>query len=246
LKPAYNILVAKTPYKFEGLKEYLRFFKNSELNPELFHAVFGPYNAKKQAKNAKAKAIRQKLFKFRYQEEIDRAIDGSDKISRQRPRKNSPPRVLILRTLYESMVRVSELVSLEIQDINFEKAAVLVRFGKGGKQRVVPVSHTLATDLKEYVQNRVQGPLFLSSWGREYTTRYIQKICKEVSQYCGFIPPITPHIFRHSHATYLLNAGVEIAHLQMLLGHSDISTTTIYARSLPGVAIAAYRKVVNY
>jgi site-specific recombinase XerD len=57
--------------------------------------------------------------------------------------------------------------------------------------------------------------------------------------------PITPQIFRHSHATYLPNAGVDIAHLQMLLGHADISTTTIYARSLPGVAIAAYRKVVN-
>jgi site-specific recombinase XerD len=232
-------------YKFEGLKEYLRFFKDSELSPEVFHAVFGPYNAKKRSKNSKAKEIRQKLFKFRYSEEIDRVIEGSDKISRQRPRKNSPPRVLILRTLYESMVRVSELVSLEIQDINFEKAAILVRFGKGGKQRVVPISHALAADLKEYVKNR-QGPLFLSSWGHEYSTRYIQKICKEVSTYCEFTPPVTPHIFRHSHATFLLNAGVDIAHLQMLLGHSDISTTTIYARSLPGVAIAAYRKVVNY
>ncbi len=175
--------MAATPYKFEGLKEYLRFFKESDLSPERFHAVFGPPGPKNKQKDPKAKAIRQKLFKFRYQEEIDRAIDGSDKITRQRPRKNSPPRVLILRTLYESMVRVFELVSLEIQDINFEKAAVLVRFGKGGKQRVVPVSHTLATDLKEYVQDRRQGPLFLSSWRREYTTRYIQKICKEVSQY---------------------------------------------------------------
>jgi site-specific recombinase XerD len=239
--------MAATPYKFEGLKEYLQFFKESNLSPERFHAVFGPPGPQnKQPKDRQAKEIRQKLFKFRYSEEIDRVIEGSDKITRQKPRKNSPPRVLILRTLYESMVRVSELVSLEVQDINFEKAAVLVRFGKGGKQRVVPISHTLAKDLKEYVQDRAQGPLFLSSWGREYTTRYIQKICKEVSEYCGFIPPITPHIFRHSHATYLLNAGVDIAHLQMLLGHSDISTTTIYARSLPGVAIAAYRKVVNY
>ena len=117
--------MAATPYKFEGLKEYLRFFKESDLSPEVFHAVFGPYNTKKRSKNPKAKAIRQKLFKFRYQEEIDRAIEGSDKITRQKPRKNSPPRVLILRTLYESMLRVSELVNLEVQDVNFEKAAVL-------------------------------------------------------------------------------------------------------------------------
>ena len=238
--------MAKAAYKFEGLKEYLRFLKQSELSPERFHAVFGSYDVKKRSRDPKAREIRKKLFKFRYQEEIDRAIDGSDKITRQKPRKNSPPRVLILRTLYESMVRVSELVSLEVQDVSFEKAVILVRFAKGGKQRVVPISHALAADLKEHVQNRSQGPLFLSSWGHEYSTRYIQKICKEVSEYCGFVPPVTPHIFRHSHATYLLNAGVDIAHLQMLLGHSDISTTTIYARSLPGVAIAAYRKVVNY
>jgi hypothetical protein len=54
--------MAATPYKYEGLKEYLRFFKESELSPELFHAVFGPYNAKKTSKNPKAKKIRQKLL----------------------------------------------------------------------------------------------------------------------------------------------------------------------------------------
>ena len=133
--------MAKTPYKFEGLKEYLRFYKEWPLSPERFHAVFGPPGPKKEPKDPKAKAIRQKLFKFRYSEEIDRAIEGSDKITRQRPRKNSPPRVLILKTLYESLVRVSELVSLEIQDINFEKGpswSVLVR----AVSRTL--SHTLA------------------------------------------------------------------------------------------------------
>jgi hypothetical protein len=69
--------VAQPPYKYEGLKEYLRFFKESDLSPERFHAVFGPPGPKKGPKDTKAKAIRQKLFKFRYQEEIDRAIDGS-------------------------------------------------------------------------------------------------------------------------------------------------------------------------
>jgi site-specific recombinase XerD len=146
------------------------------------------------------------------------------------------------------MMRVSELVNLEVQDLSVREATMLIRFGKGGKQRLVPISNTLAHDLKEHLAGRNQGPIFLSSWGRKYTTRYIQKICKEISIYCGFNPSLTPHIFRHSHATYLLNAspGVDIAHLQTLLGHADISTTTIYARSLPGVAIKAYRSVVKH
>ena len=70
--------MATAPYKFEGLKEYLRFFKESDLSPEVFHAVFGPYNAKKGNKNPKAKEIRQKLFKFRYQEEIDHENKSSE------------------------------------------------------------------------------------------------------------------------------------------------------------------------
>src|SRR5271163_1112252 len=96
-------------WDYEGLKDYLCFIEKSDLSPERFHAVFGPPEPKKGPADPKARAIRQKLFKFRYSEEIDRVIEGSDKITRQRPRKNSPPRVLILRTLYESMVRVSEL-----------------------------------------------------------------------------------------------------------------------------------------
>ena len=144
------------------------------------------------------------------------------------------------------MARVSELVNLEVQDLNCKEAVLLIRFGKGGKERLVPISHTLAKDLEEYIGNRKSGPLFLSSLKKKYTTRYIQKICKEVSKFCEFNPPLTPHILRHSHATHLLNEGVPIAHLQLLLGHADISTTTIYARSLPTVAIRAYRKIVRH
>lgn len=190
---------------------------------------------------------KQKLFRFKFQEEIDQAVDGAAFIAKiKKLRKNSPQRILILQTLYESMARISELVNLEVQDLNPKEAVLLIRFGKGGKERLVPISHTLAADLAEYIGNRKSGPLFLSSWGKKYTSRYIQQICKEVSGLCGFNPPLTPHILRHSHATHLLNEGVPIAHLQMLLGHADISTTTIYARSLPGVAIKAYRKVVRH
>lgn len=227
----------------EGLKEYISFYNTSKISPQKFHDIF----SSKVPASKGPKKIKQKLFRFKYQDEIDRAVDGSAKIAQiKKKRKNSPPRVLILQTLYESMLRVSELVNLEIQDLNAVEAVLLVRFGKGGKERLVPISHTLANDIEEYSGSRRKGPLFLSSWNKKYTTRYIQKICKEVSEYCGFNPPLTPHIFRHSHATFLLNQGVDLAHLQMLLGHSDISTTTIYARSLPGVAIKAYRKVVNH
>ncbi|MFT5387701.1 MAG: integrase/recombinase XerD [Candidatus Omnitrophota bacterium] len=231
--------------QFKGLKDYLNFHANSKLTVEQFHAIF---NANSKPRDKKIKKFKQTLYKFKYQDDIDRAFDGANQVTLTKKRKNSPPRVLIMQTLYESMVRVSEFVQLEIQDLNVREATLLVRFGKGGKQRLVPISNTLAIDLKDYIDGRSKGPIFLSSWGKMYTPRYIQKICKEVSEYCGFEPSLTPHIFRHSHATYLLNAspGVDIAHLQTLLGHSDINTTTIYARSLPGIAIKAYRAVVKH
>ncbi len=226
-----------------GLKEYTSFCDRNKISPQRLHEFFN--NTPPTGKPLKR--TKQKLFRFKFQDEIDRAVDGSDKISRSiRPRKNSPERVLILRALYESMARVSELVNLEVQDLNSKEAVLLIQFGKGGKERLVPISHTLANDLEEYIKNRKSGPLFLSSLRKKYTTRYIQKICKEVSEFCEFNPPLTPHILRHSHATHLLNEGVPIAHLQLLLGHADISTTTIYARSLPAVAIKAYRKVVRH
>ena len=229
---------------FKGLKDYLNFHANSQISPEQFHAIF---NVNSKPRDNNIKKYKQQLYKFKYQDNIDCAIAGANKATLTKKRSNSPPRVLIMQTLYESMVRVSEFVNLEIQDLNVREAALLVRFGKDGKQRLVPISNTLANDLEEYLAGRSDGPIFLSSWGKKYTPRYIQKICKEISEFCGFNPSLTPHIFRHSHAAYLLNAspGVDMAHLQTLLGHSDISTTTIYAGSLPGIAIKAYRAVVT-
>jgi len=233
------------PNYFKGLKAYLNFHEKSKISPEQFHSIF---NTNSKPRDKSIKKFKQQLYKFKYQDDIDRAIDGANKITLTKKRRNSPPRVLIMQTLYESMVRVSEFVNLEVRDLNVREATLLVRFAKGGKQRLVPISNTLAKDLEEHLAGRRDGPIFLSSWGKKYTPRYIQKICKEISEFCGFNPPLTPHIFRHSHATYLLNAspGVDIAHLQTLLGHSDISTTTIYARSLPGIAIKAYRSVVKH
>lgn len=225
------------------LKKYSSICGNNNISPQRISDFFSD----RSLPHPLPKKKKQKLFRFKFQEEIDQAVDGAAFIAKiKKLRKNSPQRVLILQTLYESMARISELLNLEVQDLNPKEAVLLIRFAKGGKERLVPISHTLATDLAEYIGNRKSGPLFLSSWGKKYTTRYIQKICKEISELCGFNPPLTPHILRHSHATHLLNEGVPIAHLQLLLGHADISTTTIYARSLPGVAIKAYRKVVRH
>ncbi len=140
-----------------GLKEYTSFCDRNKISTQRLYEFFNTPLAGKQPKKTK-----QKLFRFKFQDEIDRAVDGSDKISRSiRPRKNSPERVLILRALYESMARVSELVNLEVQDLNCKEAVLLIRFGKGGKERLVPISHTLAKDLEEYIGNRKSGPLLL-------------------------------------------------------------------------------------
>ena len=230
----------------DGLTEYKKYVTLGGLGPKDLNAFF-----KAEVPVEKRKRRKETVFNFRDQEEIDSVLDVAAIIKKKR--KNSPPRVLLMRTLYESMARVSELTSLEVRDLEMFRykkktySTILIRQGKGGKQRRVPVSDLLYEDLREYLGGRKTGPLFLSSWGRKYTRQYVGRICQEVSQQFEFDPPLTPHIFRHSMATFLLNEGkVGIEHLQSLLGHASIATTTIYAKSLPLAAFDAYKEAIPH
>ena len=151
---------------------------------------------------------------------------------------------VLLALLYDSGARVQELVDLKVGDVNLSEAVTISLTGKGGKSRIVPVMKPTGELLKQYIdgmgfilpaQNR--RPLFTNRGNKPLTragvTYILKKYAKE-AQLDG-VPnisdEITPHWLRHSKAMHLLQAGVNLVYIRDLLGHSDISTTEIYARA---------------
>ncbi len=147
---------------------------------------------------------------------------------------------LILSLLYSSGLRVSELVNLKPQDINFSENIGWVRGGKGSKDRMFILSNNLGTDLQDYMKKRKDAKYLFSQDG-PLTTRNVQKIVKLVRTRADIQKKITPHTLRHSFATHLLEAGTDIRMIQALLGHSSLNTTQIYTH----VSSDQIKKIAN-
>jgi integrase/recombinase XerD len=141
----------------------------------------------------------------------------------------------MLELLYASGIRVSELISLRSNDLNWQ-AGYLVARGKGQKERIVPVGQAALTSLRNYVENvrpifqkgRQTAILFLNRSGTGLTRQGLWKIVKKYARKTGFMKKIYPHTFRHSFATHLLEGGADLRSVQAMLGHADIATTEIY------------------
>ena len=142
----------------------------------------------------------------------------------------------ILETLYSAGLRVSELCSLEMNNILFDSVMLRV-VGKGNKERYVPLGDKaikLINDYCKYIRSALvdkkksDGNVFLSKNGKQLTRMTIFNIMKKWSRISGINKDISPHTFRHSFATHLLEGGADLRSLQEMLGHSDISTTQIY------------------
>jgi len=162
-------------------------------------------------------------------EEVKSLINGSD---------NEKSR-LIISMLYSAGLRVSELVNLKIEDINWDEKTGWVRRGKGSKDRLFAISDTLSKDLQEYLQGRENKYIF--SKDEPLTTRNIQKIILGTKNRAGINKKVTPHTLRHSFATHLLEQGTDIRVIQAMLGHSSLSTTQVYTH----VSSEQIKKVVN-
>ena len=142
----------------------------------------------------------------------------------------------ILETLYSAGLRVSELCSLEMNNILFDSAMLRV-VGKGNKERYVPLGDKaikLINDYCKYIRSALvdkkksHGNVFLSKNGKQLTRMTIFNIMKKWARISGINKDISPHTFRHSFATHLLEGGADLRAVQEMLGHSDISTTQIY------------------
>lgn len=136
---------------------------------------------------------------------------------------------LIVLFLYGSGVRVSELIQIRVNNINFEDKEILI-FGKGKKERIVPICDVVIDILEQYMKYISSNSKFIfiqNNSNKKITRQRVFQILKELGDWCG-IEKISPHILRHSFATHLLNNGADLFSIQALLGHEDISTTEIY------------------
>ena len=141
----------------------------------------------------------------------------------------------MLELMYSSGLRVSELINLELSDIDLNNNYVRC-FGKGSKERIVPVgeysSKYLSIYINEYRDSMKKGyyteKIFLNNHGKEMTRQGFFKIIKKIAKDKDINKNITPHMLRHSFATHLLNNGADLRRIQEMLGHSSISTTQIY------------------
>ena len=141
----------------------------------------------------------------------------------------------MLELLYATGLRVSELVNLEITDISLAQGVLRVT-GKGDKERMVPMGEEAASWIRNYVKNargdilgqHVSNSLFVTRRGSAMTRQMFWVIIKRHAKTAGIRESLSPHVLRHAFATHLLNHGADLRVVQMLLGHSDLSTTQIY------------------
>ena len=141
----------------------------------------------------------------------------------------------MLESLFATGTRISELTSLTLSQINFEESIIKV-MGKGKKERIIPIANNALNYLKVYIYNYREyliknnnDYVFLNKNGEKISRQGFFKILKKMAQDSGINKNISPHVLRHSFATYLLNNGVDLRVIQELLGHENLETTEIYS-----------------
>ncbi|MBC9811105.1 site-specific tyrosine recombinase XerD [Crocinitomicaceae bacterium CZZ-1] len=164
-------------------------------------------------------------------EEIDLMIRAVD-LSKAEGERNRA----IIETLYSCGLRVSELVNLRFEDLHFDKGFIRI-IGKGNKERLVPVSPSVEEEITSYRNNsraklnilpKHEKIVFLNRRGAQLTRVMIFTMIKQTAIAAGINKPVSPHTFRHSFATHLLEGGANLRAIQEMLGHESITTTEIY------------------
>ncbi len=195
------------------------------------YLVFEGYRSENPTALLETPKIGRKLPDSLSIEEID-VILGQIDLSHPQGERNRA----ILETLYSCGLRVTELITLQISDLFFEEEFIRV-IGKGDKQRYVPINPETKKYIKIYInqiRNHIQikkgfeDTLFLNRRGKQLSRNMIFLIIKDLTEKAGIEKNVSPHTFRHSFATHLLENGADLRSIQQMLGHESITTTEIY------------------
>jgi integrase/recombinase XerC len=148
----------------------------------------------------------------------------------------------MLEVMYSTGVRVSELVGLDISDVDFDEAVLHVR-GKGRRERLAPAGQRALDAIRQYLakrgqpnpgQNVDEQALFVNKSGQRLSTRSVRRKLDKYLAQAGLDPSISPHTLRHTFATHMLNKGADLRSVQELLGHRSLSTTQVYTHLTTG------------
>lgn len=176
-------------------------------------------------------------------EEIERIIRAADAKATSGLRDRA-----VIEVLYGSGLRLSELINLKWSDIEFEAGFIRVT-GKGNKQRLVPIGEYAREALSRYLVEKPRRPagaggavIFQNRTGKRFSRVGLWKVVKGLVRRAGILKRVTPHTFRHSFATHLIEGGADLRMVQEMLGHADISTTEVYTKLDRDYIIAEHRK----
>ncbi|MCH4897142.1 site-specific tyrosine recombinase XerD [Marinilabiliaceae bacterium JC040] len=179
-----------------------------------------------------APKVGRKLPSILSVQEINSLIDAIDMNKPEAQRNRA-----ILETLYSCGLRVSELINLKVSNLHFRMGFIKID-GKGNKERLIPVSENAKTEIKLYLKNyraklssidaKDEDVLFLNRRGQKLSRVMIFTIIKNLAHKIGLEKPISPHTFRHSFASHLVEGGADLRAVQEMLGHESILTTEIY------------------
>ena len=172
-----------------------------------------------------------KTIPFQKREQTLKEVLSKEEIRQLLEVTVNPKHRLMIELLYASGVRVSELVKIKTEQIDEERKMLLVKLGKGNKDRYTLLSDKVILQIKAYLRSRKNKSsyLFDSSAGH-ITLRTVQQVLNQAAKKAGIARKVHPHLLRHSFATHLLESGVRESQIQQLLGHKDIRTTQTYAR----------------
>ena len=205
--------------------------KAKSLNHEItiIRQFFAYYNKESVVKDIDLLKLEKALPKYLTKEEVERLLNIP--LITPLDYRNKA----MLELIYATGLRVSELVNLKVNDIDFEMCTLRV-LGKGNKERIVPIGSVALKYNKIYIEeyrprilkNNMIDELYPNNFGRKMTRNGFNYILNELKKKCDIKAYLTPHVLRHSFATHLLIGGADLRSIQLLLGHENINTTNIY------------------